>query len=223
MQGDEHPEKRALRDTRERTLQGLSTAFAKDELSLEEFERRVDAAFAAATAEELAVLLADLAPESRTVGGQTLAIATPNTELVGSAALTNAKGIALRRIPRAMAGFGNVERRGPMTLPSRSRILAVFGNVEMDLRDALVPSGGVEIEVRAVFGNIEITVPPHWTVSCEGIGIFGSFSSMHRVPLGESGTAPMLRITGTATFGNFEVHTLPAGVRRGTPKLLGPR
>lgn len=108
-----------------------------------------------------------------------------------------------------------------MTLAPRSRILSVCGNVEMDLRDAVLPDGGAEIEIRVVCGNAEITVPPDWSVSCEGMGICGSFEHVHRVPLGESATAPLLRITGTAICGNFEVHTVPRGLQSGGLKLLG--
>jgi hypothetical protein len=230
MYGDEHPKIRGQREARERTLQGLSTAFARDELSMEEFERRVDAAFATTTSDELQALLSDLSHESKLAGGAlaTAEFSNDRALVLDAAAVpapiaivepSDKRAVVLARVPRAVAIFGNVERRGPMTLAPQSRILSVFGNVEMDLRDAVLPDGGAELEVRVVFGNAEITVPPDWSVSCEGMGIFGSFASVHRVPSGESGTVPLLRITGTATFGNFEVHTMPRGMQSGLRRL----
>ncbi len=44
MQGDAHPSKLAVRDRRERVIAQLAESFARDELSVEEFEARIDAA-----------------------------------------------------------------------------------------------------------------------------------------------------------------------------------
>jgi len=84
--------------------------------------------------------------------------------------------------------------------------VAVFGYVEIDLRDAVIGEDVTELEVRAVFGNVEIIVPPTLAVDAHGVGIFGNFEAFERVPRDPSGS-PVLRITGKAVFGNVEVST----------------
>ena len=216
MHGEDHPAKRQLRLGRERTLEGLSIAFTRDELSLEQFENRVDRAFLSATVDELEALLADLSPSVVSAQGAQamVSLATPASTAGVVAPPTHALRVAHTAPPRVAAVFGNVERQGPMLLPPRSRVLAAFGNVDLDLRHAEPSERITEIEAQAVFGNIELLVPPQWSVICEGTCVFGSFASVHRVDYEDNESGPVLRITGRAVFGNVEVRTLPKGVSR---------
>jgi Domain of unknown function (DUF1707) len=97
LDGDAHPEKLGLRRAREAALACLSESFARDELSLDDFERRVDAAYAAGAERELEALVADLGAPS------------PKGLVVATA---------------AAAVFGNVEVK---TLPSRALLEAGVG------------------------------------------------------------------------------------------------
>jgi hypothetical protein len=206
MNGNEHPQKRALLDHRERVLEGLSVAFSRDELSMDEFEARVDAAFEATGANELGTLVADLGTEARQASvplqaSDVALVATNRSEV----------SLALPRPLPTIAVFGNVERCGRVHYAAHNRIVSVFGNVELDLRQAQLTAPVTDLNVRAVFGNVEIVVPPQLMVICDGIGVFGSFTGMHRVPLQGTESGVLLRITGKAVFGNVEVRTLPAG------------
>ena len=60
MRGENHPKRAELRDARERAILRLTAAFVKDELTLEEYEQRVDGAYRCETPADLAPLLADL-------------------------------------------------------------------------------------------------------------------------------------------------------------------
>ena len=53
MQGDEHPKRAALRAGRAQTIERLTTGFTRDELGLEEFEVRLNRAYAADATSEL--------------------------------------------------------------------------------------------------------------------------------------------------------------------------
>src|SRR5690349_19912696 len=195
LDGDQHPSLAQLRQTRDLTLERLSEGFARDELSLDDFESRVDRAYAARAESERRGLVADLAEPA-------------------PAALARAPEVALASPPvadgsrLALAVFGIIERRVSGGLGSRSRVLSVFDNVELDLRELRLPPGVTELHVRAVFGNIELTVPPTIAVECQGSPVFGSFATLDRVPHDSSGQA-VLRIVGNAVFGNVEVRTLP--------------
>jgi hypothetical protein len=198
MQGERHPARLAVTVARDQVLEQLSEAFAKDELGLDEFEARVDSAYHAATEEGLQALVKDLSPQplaAPTSSGATTALAVPGD-----------------RAKRVTAVLGNVERRGRLRVPSGYRVLSVLGNVELDLRDASFPDGLTVIHVRAVLGNIEITVPPTLPVECEGSGILASFAEVNRMPAEGSAGGPALRIVGSAVLGNVEVRTLPRGV-----------
>ena len=99
------------------------------------------------------------------------------------------------------------ELEGPWELPRHFRALAVFGNVELDLRDAVIGLGVSVIEAVAVMGSIEITVPPDITVESDGDSLLGSFVVKHKArhtPAGATGLRT-LRITGTAYLSSVEI------------------
>jgi len=193
LDGEQHPRAVALREARDGVLTRLSEGFARDELSLDELERRVERAFAAGDEPELSALVVDLAPPAFAPGVLVRAPAGP---------------LASTAPRRTSAILGNVERRVSHLLPG-ARVSAILGNVELDLRDVTLPPGVTEIEVRAVFGNVELTIPPTLAVECVGTSVLGSFASVHRVPRGTP-DEPVLRVTGAAVLGNVEVKTLPS-------------
>jgi hypothetical protein len=207
MKGERHPARLAVAEARERVLERLSDAFAQDQLGLEEFEARVDGAYQASTEPGLTALVRDLAPLP----------ALPRAEIVTTVVSSPA--------PRVLAVLGNVERRGRFRLVSGYRATSVLGNIELDLRDVVLPAGVTEIRVRAVLGNIEITVPPQLAVECEGTGILASFASLNRLPAEGGEDGPVLRIVGSAVLGNVEIRTLPRGVARpeGSRRALPPK
>jgi predicted membrane protein len=84
-------------------------------------------------------------------------------------------------------------------------VRAVFGNVELDFRNAVLPAAPVELDVSAAFGNIEITVPPHLAVESSGNAVLGNFDHVERAAPDLAPEAPVLRISGTSVFGNVEI------------------
>ena len=216
MKGERHPARLAVSEARERVLEQLSDAFAKDELGLDEFEARVDDAYQASTEVGLQALVKDLSA----------APGAARTELVVSGTAATALALPAGRAPRVLAVLGNVERRGRFQVQSGYRATSVLGNIELDLRDVELPDGVTEIRVRAVLGNIEITVPPHLPVECEGTGILASFAALNRMPAEGAEGGPVLRIVGSAVLGNVEIRTLPRGVASpacGTRRALPPK
>ena len=99
------------------------------------------------------------------------------------------------------------EREGRWELARHFRALAVFGNVELDLRDALIGVGVSVIEVVAVMGNIEITVPPNVAVETDGDSLLGSFVVKYKGRLtgAEADGLRTVRVTGTAYAASIEI------------------
>lgn len=192
---EQEPALLSLRDRREAVIQTLSDAYAEDLLDDETFERRVELAHGAKDTAELEALVRDL--------GSVTALA-PLPRQVG---LVPAQ-------PSVLAVFSSVERSGPYALPASLDVRAIFGSVELDLRDAQLDPGVTTLHVRATFGNVEITVPPELAVACEGRAIFASFEHKGQGAPAEPGR-PCLRIVGTAVFGNVQVKVRP---RRGKSK-----
>lgn len=211
MRGERHPQALKLKAARERTLERLSEGFVKDELGLDAFESRIDAAYRAADEAELQSLIDDLDPHFRVADAIVVASVVETASLVhlGHAASAPNRALATRAAPtRTIAVLGNTERRGQYRVDDGARVLAVLGNVELDLRDVVFPPGVTRLYAKAVFGNVEITVPPTLAVECEGSGFLGNFSTVSRVPP-EGDDTPVLRVIGVAVFGNVEVLTRP--------------
>lgn len=178
---------------RQRVTEVLAHHFSEDRLELEEYERRLELVERAESAEALSVLVADLAPASR------------QDALVASGPV-----VALARLeevpPEAsvVAVFSNVTRTREWTPPRALKVVSVFGNTELDFRQARLAPGVTSVRVKAVFGNVHLVVPPGVWVELHGTGVFGNFEDS-RGGSGDEASPCTLRVTGTAVFGNAEV------------------
>ena len=107
-----------------------------------------------------------------------------------------------------VAVFGGVERRITSRSFKGGRVHATFGGIELDLRDAEMEGDEVVLDINAIFGGVEITVPAHWNVASHGHGIFGGYvdSTRPRQPESVSGALPKtLLVQGVAVFGGVEI------------------
>jgi hypothetical protein len=190
------PDRAALarvHDARERAIATLSDGFANDALDVDEFERRVTLAHTSESPEEIAALTSDL-PASTT------ALAKKAT--VALAPATADDGVAPETV---YAIFGGVDRRGTWNVPRRWRVVAAFGGAQLDLREARFPTGVIDLEVRAVFGGVQIVVPPGLAIEVHGTAIMGGFQDVNRAPAHPDPDAPLLRIRGLALMGGVEI------------------
>lgn len=170
----------------------LGAAYAEGRLTHEEHDERLGQVLAARTFDDLIPLTADLVPLDRTP--VTLSSATPQF-VVGQGGSTEPD--------RMVAVFGGVERRGRWRVRGRSQIIAVFGGVDLDLREADFDAPVVELSVQACFGGVDVKVPAGITVRNETVNIFGGTDVKN---LGEPVEgAPTLVIKGTVFFGGVSV------------------
>jgi Cell wall-active antibiotics response 4TMS YvqF/Domain of unknown function (DUF1707) len=170
-------------------IERLSDEFSSGDMPVLEFESRVSAAHRAESSSELDALV--------------VGFATPSP-------------LAAKAEPakKVSALFGSVERRGHWRPAERLSVSPRFGSVVLDFREALMRPGVTEVDISAVFGSVEIIVPPTLAVDVEGSAILGTFEHVDRVGAALREGAPVLRVRGRATFGSVEIETQPCARRR---------
>jgi hypothetical protein len=178
---------------RDQTIARLSDAFATDVIDVDEFERRVTVAQRSDSLAEIQSLVADL--PVRASGA--LAPASPARAVVPAG--------PIRRRGTLFTIMGGVERRGSWNVPRTLNVGVLMGGAKLDLRDAWLPPGTIELRVAALMGGVEIIVPPHLAVEAEGVAIMGGFDHVDRAPTEPDPQAPLLRVTGLALMGGVQI------------------
>jgi len=154
------PEQRpvlSLADERERVIQQLSDHFANDRLSLEELETRMELAYKASSSADLQRLTADLpsvaaAPVPAPLPAEELAAMAPDRE-------------------RLVSVMSETRRRGAWIVPQRLDLIALMSDTTIDLTQAALPTGIIDIHVRSICAAVKIVVPP-------GIQVVSRLSSL---------------------------------------------
>src|SRR5665213_908185 len=180
----ERAELERARTARDRAIAALSDAFAHDVLDVEEFERRVTVAHTSEASAEILALIADLPASTDAIARVPVALAQAEPTTIGEAATTQT----------VYAIMGGVDRRGAWTVPQRWRVIAMMGGAQLDLREARFPAGVIDLEVKAVFGGVQIIVPPGLAVEVHGTAIMGGFQNVNRAPAHPDPDAPLLRV-----------------------------
>jgi hypothetical protein len=131
---------------RDRVVTVLADAAADGRLTPAEHTDRVERAYRARTLGELAVLTADLVDQ-----------AAQPIRLDGR---------------RAIAGvFGRDSRDGRWVVPDALPVVAIMGEVELDLREALLQSGRIVIYATLLFGTIHLILPDGVSVQTSGTAV----------------------------------------------------
>ena len=168
---------------REAIVERLRAASAEGRLTLEELVGRTESAYSAKTRGELVKVAADL-PEQ-----------DPRPSAMQPA-----------HSQRMVSVFADVSRRGWWRAEGTVSPMTVFGDVELDLRQAAVPTGQVHISAVAPFGDIEVIVPDGVIVELSGFSLFGR----KKVDVRRSGSMqspPVVRVQGFTVFGSVLVRS----------------
>jgi len=112
-------------------------------------------------------------------------------------------GASSNSIISAMAILGSVERRNNSQDFRGGSATAVMGRCEVDLRAATIKSPNEPVlEVFAMWGGVEIRVPPDWTIVSQVDPIMGGYEDSTQPPKGET---KRFVIRGTVLMGGIEV------------------
>ena len=200
-------------EARQKAVDALSEAFARDEIEVGELETRLELVHRAETAEQLGIILADLRPAPVPVKRDAAASRVPMLASSPSD-LAPRPTLPEERIPEqsVIVGImGGGSRKGTW-IPARTNwAVGLMGGCELDFRDAQLGSGVTEVRVLAIMGGVEIIAPPDVEVECSGIGIMGGFdiSAHYRPPTYPD--APIIRVTGLAMMGGAGVSVRYSG------------
>ena len=82
---------------------------------------------------------------------------------------------------------------------------AVMGAVELDLRGATIARSPAVLDVFALWGGIELTVPPDWKVEIHATPILGGIENKARYAMREGSGDQVLVVRGTALMGGIEI------------------
>lgn len=105
----------------------------------------------------------------------------------------------------AVAILGGTRRGGRWTPARMNHAIAVCGGAELDFREALMPPGVTELRIFAMWGGVEVIVPPGLNVESHGIGLLGAFDHKADSYTEPHPAAPTLRVTGVALMGGVEI------------------
>jgi hypothetical protein len=194
---------RASDADREQVATVLSTAYAEGRLTLEEHDERVDQLMAAKTFDDLIPITRDLV-----VIGTPTAVAAPQP----SSRFTIDTTAQNSQSDKMIAIFGGITRSGKWRVRKNIQALALFGGMDLDLRNAIFEAPVVEISGFWCFGGLDIKVPEGIDVRDQTAGVFGGTDIRD---IGDPAPgAPILVIKGMTLFGGVSVHGPKANKRR---------
>lgn len=199
---NENSRLRASDADRDAAASVINSALAEGRLTAEEHSDRLDAIYSAKTQAELVPLLEDLP------GGGT-AVA-PASAPAGREVASSARG------GRIVAIFGGASRKGGWHAEPVMEVLAVFGGVDLDFREAILPGQEVVLRATAILGGVDVIVPPEMrVVDGGGVAILGGRDIAGTSVESSGPDAPVLRIEGTCVLGGIDVKR-KARKRKGT-------
>jgi hypothetical protein len=106
----------------------------------------------------------------------------------------------------AVLGAAETKNRSPHF--QHANVSAVFGGATLDMRDAQLDPGAT-VDALALFGGVDVIVPPGWRVELGGLPLFGGYDDK----TGGNGDlppdAPVLKVEATAIFGGVDVKSKP--------------
>jgi hypothetical protein len=187
-----------LRARRDEVIRDLSTAFAEDHLSVDEFERRLDIAHRATALTELNALVSDLR------------IAPVQSSNVPAPRARSASPTEIPEEQNLVAIMGGVTRRGQWIPARHTHMYALMGGAQLDFREARLGQGVTELTIIACMGGVELIVPPDLIVDAGGTAIMGGFDQSHESPGAPAG-APVLKVNGFVMMGGVEIKVMLPG------------
>ncbi len=184
------PQDRPLASVREETIDRLIVNYGHGKLSLEAFERRLDQALDAKSADALVALVADL-------------------DLLADKQYAKQKreefGVQATPVPHARRKsfmvhiFGGGNRGGAWTVPEEIWMLNLFGGAELDFSNARFSASVTRVRMLTLFGGAQFYVNENINTVSNVLCIFGGMDD--HGPSNPDANVPTVVIDGLCLFG----------------------
>jgi hypothetical protein len=185
---------RPLSSVREETIDRLIVNYGHGKLSLEAFERRLDQAIDAKSADALVALTSDLELQvDRQYAQQKRAEFGIRTEPVPYAGDTG----------WMVHIFSGGNRRGAWTVPREINVINIFGGAEIDFSEARFTSPVTHIKVLMLFGGATFYVNENINTQAQAICLFGGLDN--RGPSNPDPSMPTVIVEGLVLFGGVGI------------------
>ncbi len=171
---------RASDADREAGAEALADAVATGRLSLADHNARLDALFAAETADQVSAVIADLPARPAQRGAFYRAADAHHCVVIG----------------------GRVQRAGRFRIGRFCTVTAVLGQADLDLRAAVPTQDEVTLVIRGLAAAVTVIVPPGWRLQ-DQVLVIGSKRAIERRDPGAA--APLLGVRGYVIGGTFRL------------------
>ena len=168
---------------REEAVIALREHLVAGRLTLDEFSTRIEAALRAGVRRELAQAQQDLPAASGALAGR-----KPT------------------RLTTAL--FSHVARRGRLRLRRWTCGATVFGDLDFDLRDAVMDQPSASVTLLLACGNVDVYVPEHVNVEVSGVTVFGHLRDRGRDVAAPD--APTIRVRAIGCCATVDVWRVPS-------------
>jgi hypothetical protein len=157
----------------------LADAVAVGRLSLAEHTTRLDALYAAVTADQVSAVIADLPARPVRRGALFRALDPYRCVVIG----------------------GSAQRVGRFRIGRFCTMIAAFGRLDLDLRAAQLSQDEITITVFSVAARVSVIVPPRWRLT-DQVLVLGARRAINDNG-GDDPRTPLLRLRGTSIAGSF--------------------
>lgn len=204
---------------RHRVAEVLREAAGEGRLDLDELEERLEGAYGAKTYRDLIPLTADLPAQQQGphLPGRLPPPPVPEGPRPAYRPLVGHAPVYLTSV----AVMSECRRVGVWETGVSHTATAFMGSVLLDLRQAVLPAGGLVIHANVLMGSVRVVVDARTAVVIEGNALMGIYAETgSRVPARIDAGSPVLRVRGVALMGSVEVRRKgpPGELRR---RLLG--
>lgn len=193
-----HAHLRASDGDRDQVVEVLREALMTGRLTQEEHAERLEQTLNARTLGELEPITADLA-----VPGEPFRPATAVPAAASARVPIEEPAPGQDSFDTVIGIFGAGERRGRWRVKRRTNVLAMFGGCDLDMSQAVFEGREVTVHAFAIFGGVEVTVPPGVEIRNHGVGIMGGFGGRGTQEIDPA--APVVVVKGLALFGGVNV------------------
>jgi hypothetical protein len=192
------PQDRPINALREETIDQLVVNYGHGKLSLAAFERRLDEALDTQSHDRLLELTKDL---DLRVDKQY--VEQKRAELGMRVESVAAGDEGADEAEHMINIFGGTNRGGQWDVPSRIRMLNLFGGADLDFSEARFTSQMTRITMLCIFGGVTLRVREGVRTVSKAVCIFGGVDN--RGPSTGDRNAPTIVLQGLVLFGGAEI------------------